>query len=85
MKHDNDFPHYVAAVFKDRLKKLGISQYKFLNTYADLAGRPTLTRIMHAHGGTNIKTLAHYADLLGLEIVIRPKTEKTPAYNEDKD
>lgn len=76
MKFKNHFPDYVAKVFNERIRELGMSKYFFLNKYADLANRPTLTRILRGNGGTNIATIAHYAELLGLEIVIRPKKKK---------
>ena len=75
-KFKNDFPQYVAEKFKERLNELGISQYKFVNTYADLTNRPTLQRIMRGVGGSSIDTVAHYADLLGLELIIRKKEDK---------
>lgn len=78
---ENDFPEYVAKVFKERLNELGISQYRFINEYAELTNRPTLTRILRGSGSSSIMTIAHYADLLGLEIIIRPKRQD----NEDKD
>lgn len=72
---NNNFPEYVANVFKDRLQELGLSQYKFIGS-AEHTNQPTLTRMLKARGSTNIKTLAHYAEKLGLEIIIRPKQSK---------
>ena len=75
-KFKNDFPKYVAEKFNERLKELGMSRYKFINTYADYTNHPTLTRMLRGIGGTNIETIAHYAELLGLEIIIRKKEEQ---------
>lgn len=72
-KFKNDFPDYVAKVFKERLKEMGLSQNRFVNTHVEFANRPTLTRILRGDGGSNIATVAHYADMLGLEIIIRKK------------
>lgn len=80
-KFQNDFPKYVAQVFKERLKELGLSQYRFINDNVEFANRPTLTRILRGDGGSNIATVAHYADMLGLEIIIRPKQKE----DENKD
>ena len=77
----NDFPKYVASVFKARLKELGLSQYRFVNERTEYANRPTLTRILRGDGSSSISTIAHYADMLGMEIIIRPKEQD----NEDKD
>lgn len=74
MKFNNTFNEYVATVFKDRMKELGISGNRFVEENADFSTRPTLRRILSGkRGGSNINTIAHYADLLGLELIIRPK------------
>lgn len=80
-KFKNDFPDYVAKAFKKRLKEKGLSQYRFVNEHTECTNRPTLMNILRGANGTNISTLAHYADLLGLEIIIRPKQTD----NENKD
>lgn len=80
-RFQNDFPKYVAQAFKERLKEIGMSQYKFINEHTESANRPTLTRILRGDGGSNIATVAHYADMLGLEIIIRPKQKE----DENKD
>lgn len=65
---------YVADVFRNRLKVLGISMYKFLNTAAaEYANKPTLARILRGVGNTQFDTVVRYAEWLGLEVVIRPK------------
>ena len=73
-KFKNDFAKYVAEAFTERLNELGLSKNRFINTFADITNRPTLTRILQGRGGSNIETIAHYADLLGLEIIIRKKS-----------
>lgn len=74
-KFENDFPKYVSRVFKERLKQKGMSQYRFINEHAEAANRGTLRNILRGSYATNITTLAHYADLLGLDIIIRPKEQ----------
>lgn len=72
----NDFSQYVAEKFKERLQELGLSQYKFIMSNPDYTNHPTLRRMLQGKGGTYAETVAHYADLLGLEIIIRKKEEK---------
>lgn len=67
-KFKNDFPDYVAQTFKDRIKELGLSQNRFVNMYAEFTNRPTLQRILRGEGSASMATVAHYANLLGLEI-----------------
>lgn len=71
----NDAPQKIAEIFKERLKELGISQYRFINDYAETVNRPTLTRVLRGYGSSSISTIAHYADLLGLEIKLVKKDE----------
>lgn len=75
-KFKNDFSKYVAEKFNERLKELGMSRYRFINSNPDYTNHPTLTRMLQGKGGTYAETVAHYADLLGLEIIIRKKEEK---------
>lgn len=77
----NDFSRYVAETFNHRLKELGLSKNRFVNTHIEFTNRPTLMRILRGEGGANINTVAHYADLLGLEIIIRPKTNPDNEYS----
>lgn len=72
-KFKNDFADYVAQTFNKRLKELGLSKFRFINENNEFSNRPTLTRILRGDGGSNITTVAHYAEMLGLEIIIRPK------------
>lgn len=75
-KFENGFAKYIAEKFKERLKELGMTQYKFVNSQPDYTNHPTLRRILKGEGGSNIETIAHYADLLGLELIIRKKQDK---------
>lgn len=72
----NDAAEYVADVFKKRLRELGLSQTRFISEYAEFTNRPTLYRILRANAATSISTVAHYANLLGLEIKIVKKGNK---------
>lgn len=72
----NDTARYVADVFKRRLRELGLSQTRFVSEYAEFTNRPTLYRILRANGSTSLSTVAHYANLLGLEIKIVKKESK---------
>ena len=72
----NDMAEYVADIFKKRLRELGLSQTRFVSEYAEFTNRPTLYRILRGHGSTSISTVAHYANLLGLEIKIVKKENK---------
>lgn len=76
MKFKTDFPRYVADKFNERLEELGMSKYKFVHSNSDYTTHPTLNRILRGDGSSNMNTVAHYADLLGLEIIIRKKEEK---------
>lgn len=71
----NDFPKYVSKVFRERIEELGMSRYRFIREFP-LANQGTLQRILYGDGSTNIQTLAHYLDCVGLEMVIRKKKEK---------
>lgn len=72
----NGVAKYVAEVFKSRLRELGLTQSRFISEYAEFTNRPTLYRILHANGSTSMSTVAHYANLLGLEIKIVKKENK---------
>lgn len=74
-KFTNDFPKYVSEVMKKRLEELGMSRYRMIND-APSVNRPTLSRMLRGEGSTNISTLAHYCEQLGLEIIIKPKEYK---------
>lgn len=72
----NNAAQYVADVFKKRLRELGLSQTRFVSEYAEFTNRPTLSRLLKGYTGTSISTIAHYANLLGLEIKIVKKENK---------
>lgn len=74
-KFKNDAAKKVAAAFNSRLAELGMSKYKFLNYHADASTRHTLTRILRGEVSSSICTVAHYADMLGLEIKIVKKND----------
>ena len=80
-KSNTGFERYVADVFCDRFAELGITQTKFLEDGGNKITHPTLCRVLNGHGGANINTIHTIADMLGLEIIIRPKQQD----NEDKD
>lgn len=69
------FSEYIAKCFKERLKELGLTPYRFERKNADLATHQTWMRIMKGDCGMNSNTLASICDRLGLEIIIRKKEE----------
>lgn len=76
MKGNKLFSKYASCIFKERLQELGITQNKFVNTYAEQSNRSTLAKIIGGYTGTNVNLMAHYCELLGLEMVIRKKDDK---------
>lgn len=64
---------YISDTLKDRMEELGFSQYRLLQDNPSTTNEVTLRNILRGSWSTNIHTLAHYCDLLGLEIIIRPK------------
>lgn len=74
MNIKNDFPKYVAEIFTERLKELGKSKYRFVRENP-IVNQPTLDRLLRGEGSTNIKTMAYYAEVLGLEVIIRKKRD----------
>lgn len=79
----NNFAQYVAGVLNAHFAMLGISMRQFAEKYKGV-NYPTLRRVLNGDCNTNISVLAHYCDLLGLEIIIRPKQAKSKD-NENKD
>lgn len=75
MNNNNKFNKYVAKVFTDRLKELGVSRYRVQTAHMDTVTRETFARVCRGNGGCNINTLAHYCDILGLEIIIKNKED----------
>lgn len=68
---------YVAKVFNDRLKELGMSRYRFLKIHDGDINAPTLRRVFRGDGSTSLSTISHYCDLLGLEIKIIKKESES--------
>lgn len=77
------FPDYVAKEFRKQFKRQGLSQYRFLKNNEGTVTRQTLTRILKGKEGINSSTLALYADLLGLDIIIKPQKQKEEDENQD--
>lgn len=75
-KRNTGFEKYVADVFCERIYELDITQTQLLEDTGNKVSAPSLSRVLNGHGGTNINTIATIADMLGLEIIIRPKQEE---------
>lgn len=75
-KHNNGFEYYVAETFCKRFNELDITQKQLLEDGGNTVSHPTLTRILRGYGGASINTIAAVADMLGLEIIIKPKTKE---------
>lgn len=71
----NDFPKYAADVFRERLKELGMSKYRFVREFP-VGNQGTLQRILDGVGSTNVQTMVYYLDCVGLELTIQKKKEK---------
>lgn len=69
----NDVAKYFAEVLKQQMKELNMSRYRLVKENIDTINPMTLKRILNGHNATGISTLAHYADILGLEIKIVKK------------
>lgn len=70
------FQNYISETIRKRLEEFGLSQYRFLQDNKNTTNEVTLRNILKGNYSTNIHTIAHYCDLLGLEIVIRPKESR---------
>lgn len=70
----NDFPQYAAEIFRERLKELGMSRYRFIREFP-VSNQGTLERILNGMGGTNVQTMAHYCECIGLELIIQKKKD----------
>lgn len=73
---------YAAEVFTERLRELGVTLCKFAEDNEGKISYPTLSRIVNGSGGTSANSLGVVADMLGLEIIIRPKQTEE---NENQD
>lgn len=82
-KQNSGFERYVAEVFCKRFYELNISQQQLLDDTGNKITAPTLSRILNGCGGTNINNVAAVAEMLGLEIIIRPKQTETENETDD--
>lgn len=82
-KQPTRFDKHVAEIFSDRINALGITQAKLLEDNKGKVSTPTLSRILNGNGGSNINTIAAVAEMLGMEIVIRPIQNDTEYENKD--
>lgn len=85
VKCKTDISEYVSNIFKEEIKKRGVSITRFVAENFDYSVRGTLYNIITGKHSTNINTLAFFCDKLGLEIIIRPKEQNNDNNNEDKD
>lgn len=67
------FNEYVAKVFCDRVFELGMSATDVARNSNSTITQATMSRILNGVGNTSINSLAIVADLLDMEIIIRPK------------
>lgn len=81
-KHNKGFEKYAAEVFCNKMRELDITQTQLLANTGNKVSVPTLSRVLNGNGGSNINTISAVADMLGLEIIIRPKQTEE---NEDID
>lgn len=75
-KQYKGFEQYVADVFGEVFNEMNISQTQLIEKTGGKITQSTLSRVLNGHGGTNINNVAAVADMLGLEIIIRPKQEE---------
>lgn len=75
------FNEYVAKTLCTRIFELDTSAAEVARKSNDAITPSTMSRILNGVGSTSINTLAIVADLLDMEIIIRPKQKD----NEDKD
>lgn len=75
-RYKNNFDRVVAEVFGERLNELGITQMQLIEKTGNKVTQPTLSRLLNCRGATSINTMATVADMLGLEIIFRPKQKE---------
>lgn len=81
-RYNTKFERYVADVFCDRLDELDITQLQLIERTGNKISQPSLSRVLKGSSASNINTIATVADMLGLEIIIRPKqTEEDETEN----
>lgn len=72
-KHNKGFEQYVSEVFCEAFNSLNISQTQLIEETGSKVTQSTFSRVLNGCGGANINNVAAIADMLGLEIIIRPK------------
>lgn len=80
-KQNKGFEQYVADVLCERFNELNVTQTQLIEESGNKVTQATFSRVLNGNGGANINNVAAIADMLGLEIIIRPK--QTEEY-EDK-
>lgn len=75
-KQNKGFEQYVAEVFCNRFNEMDVTQTKLIEDTGRKVTPATLSRVLKGNGGANINNVATIADMLGLEIIIRPKREE---------
>lgn len=73
---DKDFNEYAGRVFKERMKQLGLTKYRFHKDNKDITSMPTLMNVL-AGKETRTKTLVDYCERLGLKMEIVQKDRTT--------
>lgn len=75
---DKDFYEYAGRIFKERMKQLGLTKYRFHKDNKDITSMPTLMNILSGKE-SKTKTLVEYCERLGLKMQIvqkeRPKED----------
>lgn len=82
-KYRANFARHVADIFCDRMEELGLYPALITDNNKGKITAPTLRRVLNGAGGTNINTLAIVADLLDMEIIIRPRPKQKDTEDED--
>lgn len=72
-KHCKGFEQYVADMLSERFNELNVTQSQLIEESGNKVTQATFSRILNGNGGANINNVAAIADMLGLEIIIRPK------------
>jgi hypothetical protein len=78
-KSDTKIQKYAAKVLRARIKELGLNNYRLVKENNRLINLTTTTNIMSGKHAVSIQVLGRYLDILGLEMIIRPKQDN----NED--
>lgn len=70
---NEEFQKYIGKTFTDRLNELGLNKNKFATKNNLYKEHNTILRVFNGTGGCTMSTILKYAELLDLEIIIRPK------------